>query len=1152
MPQQIYRASLPSEPVPQQPYQAKVPYEAQLPSDQEPAQGWGGAVLSTIAPALEFISRPQYASAKFADSLADPSKSIFDAMLAGFQEFVSPKDKLSYSDVIRKRAPEFAKMYPKATSVLGFMGDVAFDPTTYLGIGFARQGLTVGRKVLTEFGKESLYRFEREIAQQEVLTTVKKKIKTEVINAERKGITAVPSTFTKTEARQKFGEVSKSFLDEFDELSKDPELLKKLQNGTIARSRMKDLALDELNSAGARAKFSKTGLVQLKRQKPVESVIRKLAPEEIRETAGQRINRLANLDPAIAEKYFKPRQLTLLVGLPFGKQKEVLKLMGLDYLDGKIDALVKFRDMIVGKKIPVISGGLNIATKVGRTLRDAFVRPNEEPFKDAITALEKAKNFNVGETQRELVKLFDEVDAAGREKISKLGIAIDDESREAEATIGRNLTQSEADRIYNDNISKVTLAPREMAAFAGLTQAYKTAMELEMEADLLKTPLLNYYPRYYKALADPGEMSVLFKTKKGLSTSLSSSKKREFLTLQEAEANGFVPELDAAKIYAARVISSRRALSVKQFEDSLNSIYNLPLGTKIGSKQFNKVVPGRIKDDIRTLGESVYPSGMNETVNNFLYGYDRLMGYFRQGATILKPAFAVKQLISNTMQMAFGTNASAFKSLDARSFLDASMMLMDYYRGKPIQGLPGVFTSILNKHSLTGEGGVDAILAGRTALERLVREDDIQSFAKAIEIIQPSGMRYSGVDVVRLGREHGMVVNFDASGEQLFKQVEELLSYDPKNKVTLSKELFKYWKMSSTFETYSRMSGFIQGLRMGYSPKQAAKVVQDNLFDYLHGLTKVEKSFVRRVMPFYSFQRFAIPQVLRTLVRQPGNATTTNKIMNVMEKLIVPDAEKMTESEREVFGDTLLIEQPRLYTGFDRDGKATFNVFNNFSPLDALSLMVYDNKTDQLDLKRTVQRTFLAALAPYIKVPLEMAIGQNFFTGKAIEQGGRIGQMSYITNNTPQLVKDLIGWEDRRNDRTGEVKTYINPYFAHVSMSAFPALREYIKPLDAETSVLDRALQMFVGSVKVKTDLASQKEWQDITSHGKAQEIKSSIRKSMLIGSENQYEKNLREYQEFIRMMEESSKKKEAAPIRGAGLGSQQNSPEPATFQEQR
>lgn len=1151
MPQGQFKVNLPNETVPQKDFQINLPFQPEMP-DEQPAQGWGGAVLSTIAPALEFISRPQYASAKFADSLADPSKTIFEAMLGSFQEFVSPTEKLSYSDVIKHRAPEFAKMYPKSTSILGFLGDVAFDPTTYLGIGFARQGLTVGRKVLTEFGVEALGRIEADLAKQTVLRTVKGKIRTEIIDAERKGITAASSTFTKAEARSKFGEVRDSFFQEFDELAKDPELMRKLQNGTIARGRMKDLALDELNSAGARAKFSKTGLVQLKRQKPVESVIRNLAPEEIRETAGRRIQRLAELDPAIADKYFKKREIQLLVGLPFGKQKEVLKLMGLDYLDGKIDAIVKFRDMIVGKKIPVISAGIDTATKVGRAFRDAFVRPNDEPYKEAITSLEKAKNYNVGETQRELVKLFTDIDEAGRQKISKLGIRIDDVSRETEATIGRNLTQKEADRIYQDELSKVTLDPKEMAAFSGLTQAYKTAMELEMEADLLKTPLLNYYPRYYKILADPGEMSVLFKTKKGLSTSLSSSKKREFLTMQEAEANGFVPELDAAKIYAARVISSRRALSVKQFEDSLNSIYNLPKGTKIGSKQFNKVVPGRIKDDIRTLGESVYPSGMNGTINDFLYGYDRLMGYFRQGATILKPAFAVKQLISNTMQMAFGTTGKAFKSLDGRSFIDASLLMMDYYRGKPITGLPGIYTSILNKHSLTGQGGVDAILAGRTALDRLIREEDIQAFAKAIEIVTPSGMRYSGVDVVRLGREHGMVVNFDASGEQLFKQVDELLGYDPKNKVTLSKELFKYWKMSSTFETYSRMSGFIQGLRMGYSPKQAAKVVQDNLFDYLHGLTKIEKSFVRRVMPFYSFQRFAIPQVLRTLVRQPGNAATTQKIVNVMEKLLVPNQDNISEAERDVFGDTLLIEQPRLYLGFDKQGKANFNIFNNFSPLDALSLMVYDHKTDKLDLERTVQRTFLAALAPYIKVPLEMAIGQNFFTGKLIEQGGAIGNVSYVTKNTPQIVKDLIGWEDRYNARSGETRTYINPYFAHVSMSAFPAIREFIKPLDAETSILDKAMQMIVGSVKVKTDLKAQEEWQALTNKGRAQEYKSNIRKSMLMGSENEYERNLRQYQEFIKMLEVSSKKREAGDVRGIGLGGQEMNPEPASFIDQR
>lgn len=1100
-----------------------------------PKKGWGNALLTTIAPAIDVIGRPGYASARFADSLMDRSKSIFDALVDSFEEFVDPKLRLSYSDVIKKNAPEFARQNPKATAVLGFLGDVAFDPTTYLGIGFASKGVTIGKKALTKFGYEALERSERKIAGQLFITApggLFKEAEKDVLVAASKGIQATPQKITKQLARRQTRRIRQDYLEELNILGIPDNIKNQLNAGSFVGSRSKKLALDELN----RVTPDYQGF---------DGVIRKLAPEEIKERAEQRLVRLASMDKSIADKFFEKPALSVKVGLPFGKQYDVVRLVGLEPLQNQIDALKIFRDKIIGKEIPVVSKAFEIGLKTAPdALSRAFVRPKDEPFKNAITQIENQKNFIVGDVVRTTKAMFKNIAEDRRTFISDIMSQVDDATREFERISGRTATQVEADDIYNQFMSKAAFKPEEMKVVSELTQAYKSAAELEMEAGLLTESIANYYPRYYQALADPSEVSALYKSRSGsLSTFLSSSQQRSFNTIEEAKAAGFVPELDAAKLYAARIISSRRAMAVRQFEDTINTIYNPNAMTapfKIGDKEFNKLVPGKIKDDIRLLGESVYPSGMNETAKTLLMGYDKLLRWFKFAATAAKPSFAPKQFISNTMQLAFETNAKAFKSFDPRTIVDSVMLLSDYYRGKPRKGLPPVISNLFSKWMGKGEAGADSVLASRVALERLIEEDDIQAFAKQFELVNVFGTRFKGDDVIRLARENGVITSFDSSGEALFRKLDDELKYDPNNKYMLSKELFKFWKLPQSTENFGRMMGFIQGLRMGYNPKQAAETVTKALFDYQNGLTRVEKN-ISKIIPFYRFQRFAIPAVLRTAIRQPGNLTATQKVATVMEKLIADDKSTLTESEREIFGDTLLIEQPRIFSGFGKDGKARFNVLNNMTPMDALSLMVFD-KNGEIDYSRTVQKTFLAALTPFVKIPLELAIDKNFFSGKAISDGGNLGDLKgsnadlIISQVIPEPVKDFIGWENRVNMRTGKVGTYVNPYLAYSMFSIVPSLRQYIRPLDSDKTALDGAMELFMGIVPVDVDLKEQKEWQALRGVSEAQKLQQEIRFAVLRGSENLYERSVKEYRDYMATLQQDMKRKNATVVRGQGI----------------
>lgn len=1086
--------------------------------------GYGGVLVSAIAPALDFLSRPNYASAKFFDSFGNESKGIFESLGNAFSELVNPKDRLTFSDVIKKAAPNFAKDNPTSTKVLGFLADIALDPTTYLGIGFGAKGVKVGGKFLSEVGKEALTTgLARTSA--EAFTNRSSIQLVELIGKEvaRKNPNYVKIGQLGT-ALEKTG-YNAAVLNKLDELADFASTLGAKTDNEV----LKNLAIDEVGK-------------DLKRSAIIDS--QKLLKAEVRERVEERIVRLTETDIDLANKLFnKPQGLRLTASIPFSSfektipySEEVIRYVGLEPTKKLINSL---------RSVPIAGKVIEGTEDLGRQLKGLFVRPEFEPYKKAVTALENQFDYLSDSIIRTTRKMFDGVSPERREVIGRVMREVDDASRLFEEELARNLTPREATQIYTRILDErgAKLIPEDRAIIASLQQGYKDTMELEMQAGLLKAGKSNYSPRIYQILSDPDTMGAYRKQKLGLSTYLPSSQQRVFKTLNEAEVAGFVPEMDAAMLYAQRMLSSRRALAVNQFQDSIKAIYNIPDNVVWGSKEFVKFIPDKkIIDDIKLLGESVYPSGMNESMKYFLQGFDKLTSMFRRAATVVKPSFAPKQFVSNSAQVVLTQGiVPGLKLLDPRSYMDAALVLSDIYRNKATTSqLPPFLNKLFNSSP-------DAVLAQRVALSRVIGEERLQSFAKDFNLKTVFGEELPGEELVEELRRYGVIKGFDATGERFVKSLEEGLKFDPNNKKQLTKELLKYWKFPSIVEDYGRSVAYINARRMGYSAREASNQVNKALFDYQRGLTSFEKNFAKRALPFYQYPKNAIPLVLQSLATRPGNVASAQKIVNLMEKLIVDDTEQLSPAEREIFGDSFLIEQPRLFTGFDNTGKAKFNVFNNMLPLDALSLFVYDKDGD-LNVGRTVEKTFLAALTPFIKVPLESAINKNFFTGRTVEEGGKLGDLSNgISTILPQVVKDSIGWEDRTNLRTGKTQTYINPYLAYYTFSAIPALKQFVSVGDASKTPLDQAMSFITGIVPSGVDLKEAQQFQQLGEQRELNNLKANIKLGMIRGSKNEYEKAQREYKDYIQLM--MTKRQVEGEVRGSGIGAN-NQPELA--QEQR
>src|ERR1043166_7983565 len=98
------------------------------------------------------------------------------------------------------------------------------------------------------------------------------------------------------------------------------------------------------------------------------------------------------------------------------------------------------------------------------------------------------------------------------------------------------------------------------------------------------------------------------------------------------------------------------------------------------------------------------------------------------------------------------------------------------------------------------------------------------------------------------------------------------------------------------------------------------------------------------------------------------------------------------------------MEQPNAFVGYDPEHKALFNTFNNFGPMDIFGTIVEDAAGD-IDVHKTLIKSGLAQLAPWLKLPLEYMYGKSFFTDKAIspEDNPRAGR---INSTTP---KEFLG-----------------------------------------------------------------------------------------------------------------------------------------------
>jgi hypothetical protein len=201
-------------------------------------------------------------------------------------------------------------------------------------------------------------------------------------------------------------------------------------------------------------------------------------------------------------------------------------------------------------------------------------------------------------------------------------------------------------------------------------------------------------------------------------------------------------------------------------------------------------------------------------------------------------------------------------------------------------------------------------------------------------------------------------------------------------------------KLGDTTDSINRASGYIGMLLQGISPEEAAKRIKLSQVDY-SSLTKVERGFFRKIIPFWSYTSRIGNYIGQTLYNDPGGAMTQLGI-RLPERLAQNDSEAgyVPASVRQKYGFSLepLRKMPGVGGVVDviapqKQGVTGWLTDIDLPGIDQLNtIKLATNLDGRVDAGQTAWKTaqsFMGTgLHPALKSVAEGMTGYDFYTGR--------------------------------------------------------------------------------------------------------------------------------------------------------------------------
>lgn len=407
----------------------------------------------------------------------------------------------------------------------------------------------------------------------------------------------------------------------------------------------------------------------------------------------------------------------------------------------------------------------------------------------------------------------------------------------------------------------------------------------------------------------------------------------------------------------------------------------------IFSSVADRVIPKEVAADVMKL-KSMFEQP--EEVSKLVGAMDSAMGLFKFGV-LTWPARYARDFMSGQFNLVLAKMWSASDLGDAKALVN----------GKQIDALQfPVVREMLAKEGMAA-----------------TPENAMQMLRTHIASMEIAGAKQAAVSEV--GQNVGPMA------AKLADMEKEIPGMHPVSMVTAAKELGGDWRklgikgvfgakdttaplaragneLGTYTDSVNRLTGYLNQIRRGIDPFEARAKVMANQVDYTtRAFTPFERTYMKRIAPFYSFTKGMMPYVFKGLADEPSGRLAQ----------VVRGQGRMREDEEFVpshIAQGTAMPIPGGPEGFQR--YLTSLGLMHEDPLNMFRPGQTAYKTGQGTLQELAGR-----LNPLAKMPLEWAAGKQLFSGRDLEdlEGnlGRIG--ANLTGadeayDTPIIAEQLL------------------------------------------------------------------------------------------------------------------------------------------------
>lgn len=250
-------------------------------------------------------------------------------------------------------------------------------------------------------------------------------------------------------------------------------------------------------------------------------------------------------------------------------------------------------------------------------------------------------------------------------------------------------------------------------------------------------------------------------------------------------------------------------------------------------------------------------------------------------------------------------------------------------------------------------------------------------------------------------------------------------------------------KVAENVEFLNRVPLYLYLRKKGWSAQAAAQKVDDLHVNY-SDLAPFEKNVMRRMVPFYAFQRRIAPVIMQTILERPGGALS----QTIKASADLSNADPLTP---EHISSTLAIPNPLKDEGFA-----------GASYLTGLGLP-HEQLAQFLGGPQTVIREAVSQTSPILKGPLEWATGQSFFQAGS---GGKGRDLEDLDPTIGRTIGNLMG-----TDKV-QTPTALEHFMANMPTSRL--LGTVRQATDTRKNLAEKAVNLLTG-VKV-SDVSEQNQ----------------------------------------------------------------------------